>query len=176
MHIKSDAELARILGVSRAVVCRAKQRGMPTDDVDAARAWRAAHLNPAHRKDMNPAKSYSGGRAGRDVVPGLLARVRALMDLAESAVGTTTFDTLRPALREAMRAIPAQHRPAVLLSVPVMDALLGKVLDALGRPDHSARPQHEAVPSMSADDADVMGRFWYALAAGEGFPAADLNG
>lgn len=36
--IESDADLARLLGVTPAVVCRLKKRGMPTDSLAAATA------------------------------------------------------------------------------------------------------------------------------------------
>ena len=39
-----QSELASRLGVSASVVTRDKARGMPTHDVDAARAWRAKHV------------------------------------------------------------------------------------------------------------------------------------
>ena len=46
----SQAMLARRLGISPAAVTKAKAQGMPTSSVAAARAWRRAHLDPAHTK------------------------------------------------------------------------------------------------------------------------------
>jgi hypothetical protein len=38
----SQADIARALGLSRAAVCKAVAKGMPTNSVEAARAWRDA--------------------------------------------------------------------------------------------------------------------------------------
>lgn len=50
--ILTRAELARQLGVDRAIVTRDAKRGMPTHAVDAAKHWRDANLNPASRKEV----------------------------------------------------------------------------------------------------------------------------
>ena len=42
--------LAAALGISRAAVAKCHRFGMPIDSIEAARAWRAAHLNPARMK------------------------------------------------------------------------------------------------------------------------------
>lgn len=55
-----QSELAQALNVSPAVVCRDAKRGMPTDSVEAARAWRARHLRPR----------VKGGHAAPDASPG----------------------------------------------------------------------------------------------------------
>ncbi|MDP3083443.1 MAG: hypothetical protein Q8N44_07105 [Rubrivivax sp.] len=54
--VKSRAELARALNIDRAMVTRLARRGMPTDTVEAAQAWRCVNLNPAFRKDTNMAR------------------------------------------------------------------------------------------------------------------------
>jgi len=37
-----QADIARVLGLSRAAVCKAVAKGMPTDSIEAAKAWRDA--------------------------------------------------------------------------------------------------------------------------------------
>jgi len=90
MHVQSDAELSRLLGLSKAAVCRAKKRGMPTHDLQAARQWRDANLNPLLRKDRNTLRAASGYRAGVADPGAALHRVHALMELAASALGTAS--------------------------------------------------------------------------------------
>jgi len=38
----SQADIARVLGLSRAAVCKAVAKGMPTDSIEAAKSWRDA--------------------------------------------------------------------------------------------------------------------------------------
>ena len=44
------ADLARDLGVDKAVITRLAKRGMPTNSLERAREWRAANLDPAKVK------------------------------------------------------------------------------------------------------------------------------
>lgn len=183
MQIQNDAALARVLGLSKAAVSRAKKRGMPTDSVEAARAWRDQNLNPALRKDVNTYGKAASGYAGSTVDPrARIERVRALMELADGAIGTPTFEGLRGPLCQAMRDVPADHRASVLLSAKVMDALLGDfpsmliksmLFDPPAAAPASANPPAPAVgsPTMSDREAEVMGAFWYAMACREPFPA-----
>jgi predicted transcriptional regulator len=41
----TQAELGELLGISQQMVSRLKSLGMPTDSAEAARAWRARHLD-----------------------------------------------------------------------------------------------------------------------------------
>jgi hypothetical protein len=179
MHVQSDAELSRLLGLSKAAVCRAKKRGMPTHDLQAARQWRDAHLNPLMRKDRNALKAASGYRSGAADPCALLHRVHALMDLAASALGTSTFEALREPLRQAMRDVPGEFRHQVLLSPEVMDALLGDLPALLATdPEPLAAGADPAAPppEMSDEEAAAMGAFWYAMASKEPFPVDRLHG
>lgn len=183
MTVWNDAALARVLGLSKAAVSRAKKRGMPTDCADAARAWRDKNLNPALRKDVNTYSKAASGYAGSVVDPrARIERVRALMELADAAIDTRTFEALREPLCQAMRDVPADHRASVLLSAKVMDALLGDfpsmlITSMLSDPP-AATPASANSPapavggtSMSDHEAEVMGAFWYAMACREPFPA-----
>jgi hypothetical protein len=42
MSATTQADIARALGLSRAAVCKAVAKGMPTDSIEAARTWRQA--------------------------------------------------------------------------------------------------------------------------------------
>jgi hypothetical protein len=178
MQIQTDAELARLLGLSKAAVCRAKKRGMPTHDLQAARQWRDVNLNPLLRKDRNSLKAGSGYRGSVREPGAAVHRVHALMELAASVVGTATFAALREPLRQAMREVPADDRPRVLLAPAVMDALLGDLPGLLATdPEPTAAGAAPAVPvEMSEEEAATMGAFWYAMACGERFPVDRLQG
>jgi hypothetical protein len=168
MHIKSDAELARMLGLSRAAVSTLKKRGMPTHDLTAARAWRDEHLSTAHRKDKNPARNHDQRLQDRSAA----ALVKAATDLGLLAHGMLeggTADPVLQRLRTAMAAVPEQHQGEVALSVEVWDALTAGVGAELAA---GGVPAGEAAPAMTEAQAQTMGGFWYAAATGGQLPAA----
>jgi hypothetical protein len=175
MLIKSDAALARLLGLSPAAVCRAKSRGMPTHDLQAAQRWREQNLSPAHRKDRNPLKRNSGHRLGSGTGQALVDRVQALMELAAPTIGAPTFDALRPALQQAMRDVPEALRAGVVLSVPVMDELLRPVLDLVDNASPGGAAGQVDGEALSDDDARTMGAFWYHVACGEPVPVVLMS-
>lgn len=117
--VRSDAELARLLGVDRSAVCRMKRRGMPTDSLEAAQAWRAANLSPAHRKDLNPARS--GVRA--ETAAAAVERMARVLPIAEAAVRSGALHVVEPELRAAWAALPELEQERVLMSVELWDAL-----------------------------------------------------
>lgn len=77
-------ELARALALSKGQVSKLAQRGMPTDDVAAADAWRTEHLNPAwaKRKGTVPAAAADAGQ-----VPPVVSMQPAGQDPASLDVG-----------------------------------------------------------------------------------------
>ena len=178
MQVQCDADLARLLGLSKAAVSRAKRRGMPTHDLQAAQQWRDANLNPMLRKDRNTTKAASGYRFGQADPGATLHRVHALMDLAAAAIGSPTFEAMREPLRQAMRDVPPELRSQVMLTREVMDILLGH-LPALAAtdPEQPAAGTPPASPpvEMSDEEAEAMGTFWYAMACGELFPVDRLQ-
>lgn len=178
MQVHNDAELAHLLGLSRAAVSRAKKRGMPTRDLQAAQQWRDQHLNPLMRKDRNALKVASGYRHDATDPGATLHRVHALMDLAAAAIGTPTFDALREPLRQAMRDVPPDLRPSVLLAREVMDILLGDLPQLIAAdPEPASTSVASVAPQeMTDSEAEVMGAFWYAMACGERFPVDRLQG
>jgi phage terminase Nu1 subunit (DNA packaging protein) len=52
---KSQKQLAAALGMSEGQVSKLKRRGMPTDSIEAARAWRSQHINGYVRTDADTA-------------------------------------------------------------------------------------------------------------------------
>lgn len=159
--VASDADLARLLGVSPAVVCRHKRRGMPTNSAEAARAWRDANLNPALRKDMNPARAAGAPSGAPDSARAALRRLATAMHDGARAVEAGLFPYIADGVRSAMRAVPSGARHRALLHPGVMDALTERAFAALGG---------DAALPMGDGDAAAMGAFWYAVAAGEAPP------
>ena len=112
-------ELAAALGVDPALVTRYKARGMPTDDIAAAVAWKAANVRArVGGKDRqatapgNPAQPqlYQNHRARREAAEADSAELRAMREqgrvvMAEGAERATfdAFRGLRDAAFQALR-------------------------------------------------------------------------
>jgi len=58
----NQADIGRALGIAPATVTKCKKMGMPTDCVEAARAWRAANIAPTmhNYSKRNPQPSPTG--------------------------------------------------------------------------------------------------------------------
>ena len=113
-----QTELAAALGVDPALVTRYKLRGMPTDSIQAAVAWKAANVRarvggkgkePAGPGAAKPGQ-YADHRARREKAEADSAEVRALREqglvvMAEGAERATfdAFHGLRDAAFQAMR-------------------------------------------------------------------------
>jgi hypothetical protein len=180
----SQNHLAELLGIAPSTCCLQVKRGMPTHSVAAAQAWRESHLDPSRRKGLKYDKNYvpphlrqprPGAAARQEATPDAsAAEASALMDAAAALLHQRgDLDGLAPTLRAALRAVPAAARAEVGLNLPVMQMLAGHVLQQL--PERSANPlcsdgspiwQPENLP-LSDDEAAEVGRFWYAVAAGE---------
>lgn len=145
------AALARELGISGAAVSKLAARGMPVDNADAARRWRAAHQQRTRlRPDPGPSDET------------LVRRASELAALASSALAAHRFDLVADDLRAALRAVPASHRPLVEMDFEVWAALVGAY--ALTVMDDGG-VNGSAVAA--ADDEPDPGEIAYALACGE---------
>lgn len=156
----TQSEIAKALSLSQASIVKYKRRGMPMDSVGAAAAWHRTHVKiTAHRLPQPAAPAP----APIDTGPAAL-RVAGLLDLAANALGSGhDIEALTPALRQALRAVPAADRAAILLPFEVMDVLTADVYAALTPHPFADDPG----AAMSDDEANEMGRFWYSVAAGE---------
>ena len=155
----TQVALAMALGMSEAAITKFKSRGMPVDSVAAARAWHVANVRI--RISTNPARLYADEIAA---VHALWAVARAAMDAGQPGV-------VLPALQAAMRAVPEEVRHLVELDFDVMSALCAPYADLLRETAGQVSTAAPGQTPMSDDDADLMGRFWYAAAAGEPIPA-----
>jgi hypothetical protein len=158
MKAPTQDEIARELGLSKAGVSKLKAQGMPCESADAARRWRAAHLVPGRiRTDPGPTART------------LVHRVHELRDLAAMAHKIGRFELVAPAVRCALRAVPATHRPTVTLAPWLWVELGGRgawltVADeeVIGfSADHLTAADAEPVPMVAGV---------YGLAAGEWAP------
>lgn len=169
------AEIGRALGLSRQAVHTLSRRGMPVHSVEAAHAWRLAHLDPARRKP---------GDFDRELwIRQRLALAESLMGAAGDALARgneSAFAVLVPSLREAMREIPELARDRLLLNFAVMERLVApvaEVIDACAAEDRAQAqaaglPPGDLAQRDTAEAAACMGAFWYSIAAGEGIAAA----
>ncbi len=171
--IKNDAELARHLGVDRAVVSRDKKRGMPTSSLEAAHAWRQQHLSAAHRKDLNPARvRAAASRANVGVEE--LRNVKRLLPVAKQALQAGIFDAVAPKLRRALRDVPPPAREKVVMDVALWDALCLPTLKAWGIQPQEDTPGAPAAPD-SLGGNQAIDRALYCVASGEPIPAEWLG-
>jgi hypothetical protein len=108
------AELGNALGLARSTVAALKARGMPVDSLEAARAWRAAHIDAAFAKE---------NRCAREDRAAVVSRLglRAHDDLGRYGED----------LREAYCALPRQAQDRVQFSTRVWDYLVAHALPPL---------------------------------------------
>jgi hypothetical protein len=120
----TQRELAQALGLSPSQVTRDAAAGMPTTDVEAARAWRERNKRP--RVNSAEANAYQKARARREAA----AAERAELDLARRRGDLVDFAAARARLVSAVG-----HLRNDLLRIParlahLLDAEQRKALDA----------------------------------------------
>lgn len=182
VDIKSQNHLASLLGISKGAASRLAARGMPTHSLEAAQAWRATHLDPARTKGTRfdpsalgaePVQTSAPTPARVTSSPNPLERAASLLEIASSALGNgRPIDVLVPSLRSALAEVHPSVRSSLLLPIEVMDVLVAHVLEALSQSEELSDPVSQGVSqsagaSMSDEEAENMGAFWYSVAAGE---------
>ncbi len=98
------AELARLLGVSRSVVTRCAARGMPVDDIEAAREWRRDHVAPRLKATPDHDAQYQAARINRAGSEAEIMRLR--VEAAKALVGSVAG--FYRALNEAQAMLAAE--------------------------------------------------------------------
>lgn len=158
--------LARALGVDPALVTRYAQRGMPTDSIAAARAWRARNVRPNVSTATRAVQAADAEEA--------VQTVNRLMRVAVAALEVGRLDLVETELRRALRKVPAEARSRVLMAPAVMDALCAPVFAAVARSQAeldagAADPEEDGVDAAAAlqlpSGAGFMPAFVYAAAA-----------
>ena len=153
------ARIARELGISGAAVSKLARQGMPTDDADAARRWRAANL---HKGRMRPDPGPSADT--------LLQRAQNLASLAEVALRSQQFDVVANDLRMAMHSVPKSHRARLILPFALWRELIGPYEVAVLDTGSAEEAHSEHVAAAAVDDDDqLVADVCYALACGEAY-------
>lgn len=166
MKNQSQAAIGRALGLSPASVSKLKGQGMPTDNVQNARAWRERNIRPTANAPEMRRTVLQADRAHPDAVE----NVQAWMRMAAATLSSgQSIASMLPTIRAEMARVPAHQRDAVLVHPDVMDLLTASVAHQLPGSDESVGDEDM---QMSDDQAQDMGRFWYQVAAGE-FGAAE---
>ena len=161
---KSQNHLAQLLGISGAMASKCAKRGMPVHSVEAARAWRESHLDPARRKGQRFDGAYQPPPSRS------AALATDLLEAAQLALDAgLTITALVPGIRAAMHHVPPPERHQVGLQLDVMRVLVGHVLELFRSFEADAQPGDEPIfsPLKNDNEAQEMGRFWYEVAAGE---------
>ncbi len=168
----SQAAIGRALGISPASMTKCKAMGMPTDSVDAARAWRQSHIKPTAHGMLAAPHSPKPTLALQPSAA--MAQALAMLEIASSTLEAgQSIAAMVPALRASLRAVPDHERDgSMLLPVEVMNVLVADVLKATIELDESADRCAETTVPMSDEDAAWMGHFWFQVAAGEIRPAS----
>lgn len=112
-------ELGKALGVEKSQVSKLAARGMPTDNVEAARAWRAQNLHPS----WSPEARGEGGPAGGAGAPSDFWASKARKEAAQAELAEIELARAKRGLCEVdrvHRAVFAAHRMLrdQLLAVP----------------------------------------------------------
>lgn len=145
----SQAAIARALGLSPALVCRYRKRGMPVDDPEAARAWHRANIVPKARATTAPppeqpepaAAGAQGERLDLAQERALLIRAQRLEVENRLRVADKTFasvQTMAAVMAAAATAFSERldHLPAMLrrthpdLAADALDAIVGTISEA----------------------------------------------
>lgn len=164
---RNQTHLAELLNVSKGSVSRMAARGMPTDSLEAAQAWRKSNLDPVRIKGSRfdqyrkPRPLLTARPAPENAPSDRLAHAVALMDMAEATLaGGACIDALIPTLREALHAVPEHERLLVTMPLEAM-----RILTAEARANQD--PNYRRDPAMTDDEASYMYWLLYQVAAGE---------
>ena len=149
-----------------------KKMGMPTDSVENALAWRQSNIKPTAHGLLPKRETVVPDSPLERPVSMSPSHALELLDIAAAALESgQSIAAIVPTLRAALNSVPLRERKAtMLLPFEVMNILVADVLALLpsdrsalcddGSPAYLDRP-------MTDSEADEMGSFWYAVAAGE---------
>lgn len=170
---RSQNHLAELLGIAKSMCSKLKSQGMPTDTLEAAQAWRKAHLDPGRRKGSRFDQYYQAPQRQPTLPtePSLAEQASALMAAASALLETDqSIEALMPSLRAGLRAVPPTDRDDVWLYADVIKLLVADML-ALWPTDRNALCDDGSPVyldrEMTDSEAQVMGEYWYSVAAGE---------
>ena len=156
----SKRALARALGLSPSAVLKLEARGMPVDSLEAARAWRAANLDPTRTKAsgaraerIGQADAFMLARTEREQNEAALAGLK-LAELAGELVRVAEIERALAAkvaaVRDALLNVP--HRVSVLAAAEsdagrvfeLIDGEIRQALHVLTQGGEATTPQADA--------------------------------
>lgn len=163
MKPPSQNAIGRELGLSSSNMTKLRKQGCPMDSVESVRAWRQERQNIAQRKP-ELRRTESAHQHHLEYANACMQAAAAMLEVGAS------LDAFAPKLRAALAAVPPHARDLVGLDLGVMKVLLAPVL-ALVPPREVSPLNDDGTPAyvdhMSDADAQKVGEFWYAVAAGE---------
>lgn len=130
-HTMTMTDLAGELGLSKGQISKLADRGMPTDSVEAARAWRAKNLHPSWSPE---ARGESGAPEGGVAAPSDYWTAKARKEVAQAELAEIELARAKQGVCEVERvhrALFSAHRMLrdQLLAVPNRIAHLVSGLD-----------------------------------------------
>jgi hypothetical protein len=146
-------DLAFALGLSAPMISKLCSQGMPHDSLENALAWRRRNIDPLRAKGTR----FDTVRN----TPMSVITAQRMGELAERDFATWADD-----LQSALRAVPVHQRAKVLLPAPLFSRMVSEAKQLLD----DAAPEGaeiETTAMMTDADAELMGAFWYSIAAGE---------
>lgn len=180
---RSQNHLAELLGISKGAASIQAGRGMPMHSLEAAQAWRKAHLDPARVKGTR-FDQYRKPKPRQQVQPlpapeptepepAWLEIASAVLELAAVVLRSgQNIKAMVPTLRAALACVSVHERAALPLPLDVIKVLVADVL-AMVPPKEGNPLNYDGTPvwcngkDMPDDEAAEMSVFWYQVAAGE---------
>ena len=147
---RSQNHLAELLGISKGAASKQAGRGMPTHTLEAAQAWRKAHLNPASVKGSRFDKHYKPSPSRKLLAapvqtapePDWFSLAAAVLDVADELLQAhQSIDCIIPKLRAALACVPVSERPSLPLPLNVIEVLVADVMALL--PPQKDNPQND---------------------------------
>ena len=137
---------------------------MPTDSLEHAAAWYTRNVDQVRSIGNRLSRGAPMPPAPRRDGSAALARAAALAAAAHHMLEAGAFEQIEDELRAALRAVPSEARAALKLPLDVFRELTRGVFDSI---EAHKEPGDFVEGSMSPEDAEWLGAFWYQVAAGE---------
>lgn len=171
---RSQNQLAKLMGLSKAAISRNKSQGMPVDSVEAAQAWREAQQSIARRK-RGPAEgrhstapkeaptgdsgacveTHDAARTRREISEADLSEMRRAElrgELIRVDAITTALARVFSMTRDTLLQIPARMAPLLAADTDpasVQNSLHAEIHQALqhlaGAATNISKPESEAI-------------------------------
>lgn len=146
---RNQKELAAALGMSEGQVSKLKRRGMPTDSIEAARAWRSRNVGGYVRTDAAAASAAATAPADPGA-PGAAQTAGPPLDLGQERAALARAQRLSVEMRNAVQA--GEYAPIKLLAQVLASASRA----VAERFDHLPGDLRKKCPEMSEAQRDQV--------------------